>query len=172
MEAFLREVCSPEWNAQQDAGRPWPEAVAELVARYPESRDLIVAFDERWEEMLGGPIEGTVDVLARLHLAGVPLYALSNWSAAKFPIAQARFPFLAWFRDILISGEIGVIKPDPAMFRSLLERNGLVPATTAYVDDSPANVAAALDLGLTAVRFADAAALRRDLAALGLPALE
>lgn len=172
MEVFLRDVCSPEWNARQDAGRPWPEGVAELVMRHPESRDLIEAFNTRWDEMLAGPIEGTVDILARLHAAGVPVYALSNWSAAKFLIARTRFHFLAWFRDIVISGDFGSNKPDPAIFHLLLKRNGLVPETTAFVDDSPANVAAAQGLGLIAFRFTGPAALHRQLAALRLPGLK
>ncbi len=169
MERFLSEVCTPEWNARQDAGRPWDEAVAELASRHPESRDLIVAFDRRWEEMLGGPIRGTVDVLGELRGAGLPIYALSNWSAAKFPIARLHFAFLSWFDDIVISGELGTIKPDPAMFRALLDRHGLEPSTTVYVDDSPANVAVAAALGMVALRFADPATLRHDLVRLGLP---
>ena len=172
MEAFLGEICTPEWNSLQDAGRPWDEAVAELAARHPDARDLIVAFHERWEEMLGGPIEGTVEILRELAAGGIPLYALSNWSAETFPIARARFPFLAWFRDIVISGDLGTVKPDPAMFLALVGRDGIDPATTVYVDDSGPNVAAAAGLGFTAIRFVGAATLRRDLAARRLPVLE
>ena len=172
MEAFLREVCTPEWNARQDAGRPWAEGVAELVGRHPEARELIVAFDERWEEMLAGAVAGSVEILGHLFSAGVPLYALSNWSAAKFPITRARYPFLSWFRDIVISGEVGTTKPDPSMFRVLLERHALDPSSIAYVDDSSPNVAVAADLGFAAaIRFVGADALRRDLVALGLPGL-
>ena len=168
MEAFLREVCTPEWNARQDAGRRWDEAVAELVARHPEARDLIVAYDERWEEMLGGPIEGTVEILHDLRETGTALYALSNWSAAKYAIARPRYPFLGWFRDVVISGEVGVIKPDPSIFRLLLERHALDPTRTAYVDDSDANVSVAERLGMIAIRFKGPGALRTDLTRLGL----
>ncbi len=172
MEAFLGEVCTPEWNARQDAGRPWADGVAELVGRHPDAQDLIVAFDERWEEMLGGPVAGSVEILDQLRAAGVALYALSNWSAAKFPVARARFPFVAWFRDVVISGDVGTVKPDPAMFRVLLERNALDPSSTAYVDDSSPNVRVAAGLGFAAaIHFVDADALRRDLVALGLPGL-
>lgn len=168
METFLGEVCTPEWNARQDAGRPWAEAVAELSAQHPEARDLITAYDECWEEMLGGPIEGTVEVLRELRATGIALYALSNWSAAKYAIARPRYPFLGWFRDVVISGEVGVIKPDPWIFRLLLARNGLDPARTAYVDDSDPNVLVAEGLGMIAIRFRSPGALRSDLAQLGL----
>jgi 2-haloacid dehalogenase len=172
MEAFLGEVCTPEWNSLQDAGRPWDEAVAELVVRHPDARDLIVAFHERWDEMLGGPIEGMVEILRELQAGAIPLYALSNWSAEKFPVAKARYPFLAWFRDIVISGDLGTIKPDPAMFRALVQRAGIDPATSVYVDDSGPNVAAAAELGFAAIRFVGAGPLRRELASRGLPVLE
>jgi 2-haloacid dehalogenase len=168
VEAFLAEVCTPEWNARQDAGRPWEEAVAELCARHPEARSLIEAFDRRWEEMLGGPVEGSVELLAELRAAGLPLYALSNWSAAKFPIARARYPFLGWFDDVVISGEVGLLKPDPAIYRLLLDRHGLVPRQTLYVDDAEPNVDAARQLGMRALRFRDAGSLRAELAVLGL----
>jgi len=168
MERFLAEVCSPDWNLGLDAGRSWREAIDMLVAIHPDRRDLIVAYDERWAEMLGGPIEGTLEVLTDLRGAGIRLAALSNWSAEKFPVARARYPFLDWFETIVISGEVGLVKPDPRIFRHLLERTRLVAASTVFVDDSPANVSAAADHGLTAVLFRDTWTLRDDLETLGL----
>jgi 2-haloacid dehalogenase len=88
MESFLAEVTTAEWNAQQDAGRPWAEAVETLVAEHPERRELIEAFYLRWPEMLAGEIPGTVDVLTDLRAAGIRLVALSNWSAEMFPVAR------------------------------------------------------------------------------------
>lgn len=168
MEQFLAEVTTQDWNAEQDAGRSWREAVDALVAIHPDRRDLIVAYDERWADMLGGPIEGTVAILGELHRAGVRLAALSNWSAEKFPIARPRYPFLEWFETIVISGEVGVVKPHIRIYEHLLERTGFEPGSTAFVDDSPANVAAAGSLGIRALRFRDPATLRRDLEGLGL----
>jgi 2-haloacid dehalogenase len=168
MERFLAEVTTQEWNAQQDAGRSWREAVDALVAIHPDWQDLIVAYDERWPEMLGGPIEGTVEILADLRRDGVRLVALSNWSAEKFPVARQRYEFLGWFEAIVVSGEVGLAKPDPRIFRHLLERTGLVAASIVFVDDSPANVAVATELGMRALLFRDPIALRRDLEALGL----
>jgi 2-haloacid dehalogenase len=168
VEEFLATVCTPEWNAEQDRGRQFAEGVAELVERYPVHAAAITAYHERWTEMLGGDIGGTVELLAELRATGVPLYALSNWSAETFGIARERFEFLSWFDGVLVSGEERMIKPDPAIFRLLLDRFGLDPQATFYVDDSPANVAAASELGFDAVRFTGPERLRRDLEIRGL----
>ena len=168
VEEFLATVCTPEWNAEQDRGRPFAEGVAELVERHPVHAAAITAYHERWTEMLGGDIGGTVELLAELRAAGVPLYALTNWSAETFGIARERFEFLSWFDGVLVSGEERMIKPDPAIFRLLLDRFGLDPQATFYVDDSPANVAAASELGFDAVRFTGPERLRRDLETRGL----
>ena len=168
VEEFLATVCTPEWNAEQDRGRPFAEGVAELVGRHPVHAAAITAYHERWPEMLGGAVGGTVEVLAELRAAGAPVYALTNWSAETFGIARERFEFLEWFDGVLISGEERMIKPDPAIFRLLLDRFGLDPGATFYIDDSPANVAAADRLGFDALRFTSPAQLRRDLEARGL----
>lgn len=168
MEAFLATVCTPEWNARQDAGRSWADAVASLVAEFPAQREHIVAYHERWPEMLGGSIQGTVAILAELRAGGVPVYALSNWSAETFPVARERYPFLAWFDGLVISGEEGLAKPDPRLFRVILERHRLDPRSTVYVDDSAANVAVAAGLGMAALLFRGSDELRADLARLRL----
>jgi 2-haloacid dehalogenase len=168
MEQFLSEVTTQDWNAEQDAGRSWRDAVDALVAIHPDRRDLIEAYDERWPETLGGPIVGTVEILSDLRRAGFRLVALSNWSAEKFPIALSQYPFLAWFEAIVISGEIGIAKPDPRIYRHLQERTGLAAQASVFVDDSPANVQAAADLGMRALLFQDPEKLRADLHALGL----
>jgi 2-haloacid dehalogenase len=168
MESFLAEVTTAEWNAHQDAGRPWADAVETLVAEYPERRELIEAFHRRWPEMLAGAIPGTVDVLTDLRATGIRLVALSNWSTEMFPIAQERFDFLAWFEGILISGEVGVNKPDRRIFEHLVERFAIDPAAALFVDDSLANIDAARAFGLGAIHFTDAHALRRDLIQLAL----
>ncbi len=168
MESFLAEVTSAEWNSHQDAGRPWAEAIETLAAEHPERRELIEAFHRRWPEMLAGEIPGTVAVLADLNAAGVRLVALSNWSAETFPTAQERFDFLAWFEGIVISGEVGVNKPDPRIFEYLVERFAIEPAAALFIDDSPANIDAARAFGFRTIQFTDATALRRELVRLGL----
>jgi 2-haloacid dehalogenase len=168
MEQFLNEVCTQEWNLRQDEGRPWADAIESLATEHPHQRKLIAAYRERWEEMLGGEIAGTVAVLDEVRGAGLPIYALSNWSAETFPIARPRFPFLAWFDGIVLSGEQAIAKPDPRIFEILLDRYDLDPTATLFVDDSPGNVAAAARLGMVAVSFTDAPSLRQGLVDLGV----
>ena len=168
MERFLSEVATHEWNAQQDAGRALSEAVEELAARHPDRRDLIAAYYDRWPEMLGGPIEGTVEILRELRDRGVRTHALSNWSAETFPIARPMFPFLEWFDGIVISGEVMMIKPDPRIFAHVLERFGLEPGETVFVDDNAENVRAAEAARFIGIVFESPAQLRRELARLAL----
>ena len=168
MERFLAEVCTSEWNLRQDAGRSWAEATALLKAAHPADAAMIDAFRERWPEMMAGAIEGTVEILRELHAVGTPLYALTNWSDETFPVALERFDFLGWFQGIVVSGRERLIKPDPLVFRVLLERYELRAEDIAYVDDNSRNAAAATGLGMHGIHFTEPAALRRELAVLGL----
>ena len=168
MERFLAEVCTPEWNRAQDAGRRWADGVAVLTSQFPESRDLIEAYDRRWDEMVRGEVPGVVPILDELRASDVRLLALTNWSTEKFVRTKPRFPFLDWFEGIVVSGEIGLVKPDPMVYRYCVSLFGLEPSTTVFIDDSEQNVAAAVSEGLIGVRFIDAPSLRRDLRALGV----
>jgi 2-haloacid dehalogenase len=168
MEQFLANICTQEWNECQDAGRSFGEAAALLISEHPEKAGLIKAFGERFDEMMAGPIDGTVQILEDLHRQGVPLYGLTNWSAETYPHALARFDFLQRFRGVLVSGEVGVIKPDSRIYRLLLDRFAIAPESAVYIDDNPRNAAAATALGLHGITFTDAAALRRELQALQL----
>lgn len=168
MEAFLAEVCTMAWNHEMDAGRPRAEAVAELVGRHPHLEAPIRAWAERWLEMIPGEVEGTMAVLDELAAAGVRLLGLTNWSAETFPVARRRFPALRRLEAVVVSGEQGVAKPDPALFRVLLDGHDVDPGRAAYVDDRAENVATAAALGLHAVLFTEPLALRRDLVRLGL----
>jgi 2-haloacid dehalogenase len=168
MEQFLSEVCTPAWNLQQDAGRPWAEAVAVLQEQYPECAELIRAYHVRWSEMIAGDIPGTVAILHALHAAGTPLYALTNWSHETFPIAEQRFDFLALFNGIVVSGSERLVKPDPAIYRLLVKRFGLDTARCVYIDDNPTNAAAAGGIGMHAIHFTSPDALAGELCELGL----
>ncbi|MGH7124978.1 MAG: HAD family hydrolase, partial [Stellaceae bacterium] len=139
MEVFLSTVCTQAWNERQDAGRTFAEAAAILRAQHPHHAELIEAYGSRFDEMMKGPIQGSVTILETLHRRGVPLYALSNWSHETFPLAQCRFDFLNLFRGVVISGEVGVIKPDERIFRILLERHRIEPNHAVYIDDNPRN---------------------------------
>lgn len=168
MERFLAEVVSPAWNATLDAGRPFADAVADAQQQHPEHTDLIAAYRERWPSMLRGPIDGTVAILAELHSRGVPLYALTNWSAEMFPHARA-YPFMGLFRAHVVSGEIGMVKPDPAIYAHLLGVVGEPAQSCVFIDDARANVDAARAAGLHGIVFTTPDNLRRDLGRLGLP---
>jgi len=168
MEHFLAHVCNGPWNLRQDEGRSWAEAIEVLCADHPQHRPLISAYRERWDEMLNGPIEGTLEIVAELKDKGIPIYALTNWSAETFPIAKTRYDFLAWFRDILVSGREKLIKPDRRIYELLLSRNGLLAAESVFIDDALHNVEGAKAAGMAALHFQSPAKLRADLIGLGL----
>lgn len=169
MEAFLSEVCAPAWNLEQDRGRPWAQAIAELSAQHPDKAELIAAYRGRWHEMLNGPIAGTVAILEELDDAGIALLALTNWSAETYPYAERIYGFLGRFRAVVVSGPIGLIKPDAAIYHHAIARFRVAPERTVFIDDSAKNVAGAEAVGLRGIRFTGPEALRRDLLALGLP---
>lgn len=170
MERFLAEICSPEWNLSLDRGRSFAEAVAELSGRHPHERARIHAYHERWIEMIAGPIPETVAVLEELHAREVPLWALTNWSAETFRLVRhdPAYGFLNRFQQIFVSGELRMVKPDPAIYRHVLTEIGAPAQSCLFIDDSPKNVAAALALGLHGHHFAEASALRTELARAGL----
>ncbi len=152
-ERFLAEVCSPAWNLEQDRGRLWQDAITELVRQHPDKAELIAAYRGRWLEMLGGPIEGTVAILAELRARQVPLYGLTNWSAETYPLALELYDFLGWFEAVVVSGRERLVKPDPAIFRLLCERHGLAPEALVFIDDNPRNAAAATAMGMRGNAF-------------------
>ncbi len=168
MERFLAEVCTLEWHVANDlGGRPVRENCVELARAHPDQAEAIMAWGERSEEMIGGEIEGTVEILARLRAAGMPCYALTNMEAETFPQRRERFTFMRWFDGAVVSSHEGVVKPDPEIFRRLLVRFDLRATSTAFIDDAQRNVDAALALGLQAVRFTSPKSLRDWLLARG-----
>ena len=168
MEHFLETVCTPAWNLEQDRGRPWDAAVATLTADHPDCAELIRAYHERWEEMVPGPMPGTPEILLALKERGTPLYSITNFSAEKFALTRRRFDFLNVFDGIVVSGEERLVKPDPAIFRLLLDRYGLAAADCVFIDDSAANVEVARRVGMVAHHFTGADRLRGELEGLGL----
>jgi 2-haloacid dehalogenase len=168
-EAFYRDVCTPAWNEEQDAGRPLQQGTELLVSLFPEKEELIRAYYGRWEEMLNGPIHGTVDVLKELKDSGkYKLYALTNWSAETFPIAVAKYDFLGWFDGIVVSGEEKTRKPFLDMYTTLIDRYGIDPVGSVFVDDNIRNLKPAVELGMATIHFKDAAGFRGSLKELGI----
>jgi 2-haloacid dehalogenase len=168
MDRFLSEVCTMEWHHAHDLGVPPEQTIPPLVQAHPEYAEYIWAWPQRSEEMLAGPIEETVEVLGALKEQGVPVYALTNMETWTYPGRRDRYPFLRWFDGTVVSGFEGVAKPDPGIYELLLDRFGLEAQTTLLIDDSPRNVAAARGVGMQAVEFESAAALREELVAAGL----
>lgn len=169
MERFLREVCTMSWHEANDRGVPFEVTCAELAAEHPEHAEHIWAWGTRTEEMVGGPIDGTVEILRQLiDDRSVRLFALTNMEAHTYPLRRERYEFLRWFEGTVVSSAEGVIKPDPRIYEVLLERYGLQPASTLMIDDSPRNIAAARALGMPTVLFESPDALRAELVAAGV----
>lgn len=168
MERFLESVCSPAWNRRLDEGASFSESIAGLVEKHPEQAPLIKAYHERFEEMFSGPIDGAVAVLAELKSRGVPLYALTNWSADKAPVMYKLFDFVNWFEGVVVSGLIGCAKPGREIYEHLIRTHNIDPHTTVYIDDMRENVDAAVELGFAGIWFRSPDQLRRDLAGHGL----
>ena len=168
VEQFLTTVCTLDWNAKQDLGRSVAEAVAELNALHPNKIELIHAYYDRWYESIGGTIEGSVDLLERLHEEGVQLYGLTNWPADTFPAALRRYEFLTRFRDIIVSGEVKLGKPDPRVFEFLFRRCGFRPEYSVFIDDLIENIDVARSLGMHGIHFQSPKQAETELKKLGL----
>jgi 2-haloacid dehalogenase len=166
--AFLDEVGFAEWNLEQDRGRAWTEAVEELSGRFPHRADLIRAFDEHWEESIGGPIEGTIEIIKRLEAKGYQLVGLTNWSADKFKLSRARYDIFQMFDPIIVSGEERLVKPDPEIFHLTLRRIGRSARECLFIDDSKVNVDAAARLGFLTIHFQSPEQLAADLQKMGV----
>lgn len=165
---FLSRIDFENWNRAHDAGQPFEVGERTLVERFPEAAGAVRAYRQHYALSLTGMVPGTSAVIAEVQQAGLRLLALTNWSAETFPHAQQRFGLLRRFESILVSGQERLAKPDPAIFELLARRHRLDPAECVFIDDSSANVAAAAELGMTALRFVDAVTLRADLQRLGL----
>ena len=168
MEHFLANVCTHEWNRCQDAGRSFAEGARLLKLQHPDRAELIDAYGIRFDEMMPGPIAGTVEILAELRERGTPLYGLSNFSAETFPPTVQRFDFLRWLHGMVISGDVGVIKPDPRIYEILLARFAIDPHRAVYIDDVAANVEGARPFGIHGVHFTTPVVLREELVRLAL----
>jgi 2-haloacid dehalogenase len=168
MEWFLGHICTTAWHQEHDRGTDIRASCETLAARHPAYAAAIRAWAERGEEMIRGTVPGVVELLDALAEAGVPCYALTNMERETFPLRRARYPFFRLFGGILVSGQEGVLKPEPAIFDLVQRRFGLTPATTLFIDDSPPNIDAANRFGFQTHLFSDAGRLQRALVELHL----
>jgi 2-haloacid dehalogenase len=168
MERFLSEICSPGWHAPHDRGVSTAASCAELAAQYPEFGQEIEAWSCRSEEMIGGVLAGTVEVLKAVRATGLSCYALTNMEAETYPLRLERFPFLGWFDGTIVSGREGVAKPETAIFTRLLDRFGLTAGTTLMIDDMQENLDAASEVGIQTLLFRSSLWLRTDLETAGV----
>ena len=156
------------WNAQQDKGRSFAEAVESLSAEFPQYAHLIRAYDEYWEESLSGVIPGSIEILKQLKEMKYPLYGLSNWSGETFQRAQHKYDFLNLFDDMVISGDVKMIKPDPAIFELALQKFGKNADECIYIDNSLPNIQQAQKMGFTTIHFESAEQLTSKLQELNV----
>ena len=168
VDAYFADVDFPTFNHRQDAGRPWAEARAEVLARFPHHVEAFDLYVEHFPDALPGPVPGSERLVRDLLAAGVRVLGLTNWSAETFHHAEPAAPAIGLLEDVLVSGAVGIAKPDERIFALLVERYALDPVTTVYVDDSVANVEAAAAAGFDAIVFADADGLRRELVTRGV----
>ncbi len=168
MEWFLAEVCHAGWNLEQDRGRSFADGVIEATARHPKYAREIALYDERWVEMIPGAIDGTVAIIEELHALATPLYAITNWNGDKFRETRPRFPVLSRFRDIVVSGDEKIIKPDEEIFRLFALRNGVALDECLFIDDSMKNVKGAEAVGMKAHHFTSPGGLRAELVQSGI----
>jgi len=168
-EWFLSNICTMAWNEQQDAGRTLKDATEQLQMEFPQWHNEIGLYYGQWEEMLGGPINDSVDLLSNLKRNNTHnLFALTNWSSETFPIALERFDFLSWFQGIVVSGHEKCIKPDRKIYQILLDRYSLKAENSVFIDDNKRNVAGALSIGMKAIHYKDTPSLKESLSELGI----
>ncbi len=168
LEYFLNEVCSLEWNSQMDVDKSFLDAIDDLIPKFPQYKEQIQAYFDRWEEMIAGVFPGTVEVLRELKDTGYPLAALSNWSSETFPLVKDQYEFLSWFNPLVISGTIGYKKPDPEPFQILLHSLKSDARDCIFIDDMNENVQEAQQQGFEVIQFSSPEQLRADLEDLGI----
>jgi len=165
---FLDNVCTNDWNVEQDRGRTWPDAEALLIERHPGHADNIRAFRAHWHEMVPYAYEDSVAIMLGLIDRGWDVTLLTNFATDTFAEARRKFPFLDRARGVTVSGEVGLIKPDRAIYERHAAEFGLEPSATLFIDDSAKNVQGAIAAGWQAIQFEGAEKLRADLTRLGV----
>ncbi len=168
MENFLKEIKFMEWNSAQDKGRPFEAGIAILSREHPHRAELIQAYHDHWQDSIGDAITGSVEILKRLKDKDYPLYGLSNWSPQTFPYALSKYDFFDLFDDMVISGYVGHVKPEPAIYELTLEKIGKPASECLFIDDSLANIQQANKMGFKTIRFTSPEKLKQELTEMDL----
>jgi 2-haloacid dehalogenase len=168
MEDFLREVDFMGWNARQDKGRSFKEGIADLSRQFPHHAHLIQAYHDNWKDSIGKAYWGTVEIMKRLKQAGYPLYGLSNWSAETFPHVREEYDFFDLLDDMVISGHVGHVKPEPEIYHLMLEKIGRPANECLFIDDSLPNIHQANTMGFVTIHFESSEKLKTDLEEMGI----
>ena len=167
---FLENICTSEWNDEQDAGRSFEEATRDLISKHPDWEVAIRAWYDRWQETIQGAIPETVEILKKIKQSNqYRLYALTNWSAETFPWALDNFEFLHWFEGIVVSGTERTRKPFPEFYKILFTRYNVDPSKALFIDDNIKNVHGANAVGLKTIHFKSPQQLQQELINCGVP---
>jgi len=168
VELFLKEVDFPAWNMEQDRGRSFAESTRELSARFPQYRELIYAYDACYLDSIRGSVQPVVDILGKLKSEGYLLYVLSNWPSEKLNLIRPQYPFFEWFDGLVISGDVGQVKPGQAIFELLLQRVGHPAEACLFIDDHGPNINTARAMGFQTIQFQSAQQLEAELQHMGI----
>lgn len=169
VEEFLDEIGFMEWHKEQDRGRSFADGIRDHAQKFLHHADKLGKYDSHWDRSITGTIDGSVDILRTLKATNTPLYGITNFPSEKFALARQRYDFLNLMRDVVVSGDEKLIKPDPAIYRCLLDRNGLAADDCIFIDDSPVNIDAANAMGIDGILFTGVEDLGKALRDRGLP---
>lgn len=167
MNYFLENICTPEWNLQQDKGRSLAVATAEKQQEFPQYKEQIGLFYGRWGEMLGGTIAENIRLIEPLK-KNYSVYGLTNWSAETLPIAMELYSFFVEMEGIVVSGEEKMVKPDAEIYHVLLDRYGLKAEESLFIDDNAANIETSRQLGFKTIHFTPEVDLEKELKEMGV----
>ena len=168
MKEYFHEVDVTGWNALQDRGRTFKEGVTDHSRKFPHYANLFQAYHDHWKDSIGDAFTGTVDILKRLKQTGYPLYGLSNWSAETFPFARKKYDFFEMFDDMVISADVGFVKPEPEIYDLMLEKIGRPASECVFIDDSKANIEQAKRMGFVTIHFTSPEQLEDELTQMGI----
>jgi 2-haloacid dehalogenase len=168
LDWFCSEVVTLDWHTHHDAGLSMQEGIKNLITQYPDYADEIAAFDTRWAETIGDPVEGMLDLMQQLSAKNIPMFAITNYSAEKYPEFEQDFPFADHFTDVIVSGREGIVKPSPEIYKLAIERFGIIPHKTLFIDDRAENIHSAAKFGIQGHVFSSSDILAKELKTLKL----